>query len=232
MCLKCLTYPPDTTMLVLEMGRERLVAGAVIVLALSGLSGTAWAETSITTSNTTDNVDTESGDAHVHNSMTSTTGQQGEGDEVSNEIQGDIDAQGEQSARTLSGAAVSGQVVGGVSEDDLSIDASNLSVDSTAQTGESNSDNDADILAGLVGEAIGDVNNESAGEINGGLDQGAHSVSGDAVTGQYIGAQTYSGDADVVVANVTEDSSSEAGDSEETNNAELSIGQFINGIEV
>ncbi len=213
------------------MGRGRLVAGAVIVLALSGLSGTAWAETSITTSNTTDNVDTRSGDARVVNELDSTTGQQGEGDAVANTQEGDTDAQADQSAQTLSGAAISGQVVGGVSEDDLLINANNATRDSSAQTGESQSDNDADIIVGLIGEAV-DVTNTSEGEITGALGQDAHSVSGDAVTGQYVGARTYSGNADVNVANVSENNTTESGTSDENNNGELSIGQFINGIEV
>ena len=221
-------------MLVLEMGRGRLVAGAVIVLALSGLSGTARAETSITTSNTSDNVDTESGDAHVSNDLDLQTGQQGEGtrDSVVNSQDGDTTADASQDAQTLSGAAVSGQVVGGVSTDDLLINANNAVRDSSAQTGSSVGDNNADILVGLIGEAIGDVINTSEGEITGALGQNAHSVSGDAVTGQYIGAQTYSGNADVNVANISENNNTESGTSDENNNGELSIGQFINGIAV
>jgi hypothetical protein len=224
-------------MLVNEM-RPRVLAAGMSVVLLSALSfalaAPALAETAITASNSSDNVDTQSGDATVINNNESSTGQFSEG-EAANTQAGDTTSDNAQDATTDSGAAISGQVIGGVSEDDLSINATNSAVDSTAFTGESLADNNADIFVGLIfgdEEGVDTGFNLSEGEIDGTLAQNADSNSGDAVGGQWIGAQSYNGTADIVLANTTENVQTGSGESEQDNVGDLDVGEFIFTVEV
>lgn len=207
----------------------------VLLSALSFvLAAPASAETAITASNTSDNVDTQSGDATVINDNESSTGQFSEG-EAANTQAGDTTSDNAQDATTDSGAAISGQVIGGVSEDDLSINATNSAIDSTAFTGESLADNNGDIFVGLIfGDELGvDTGfNLSEGEIDATLAQNADSTSGDAVGGQWIGAQTYNGTADIVLANTTENVQTGSGSSDRNNTGDLDVGEFIFTVEV
>ncbi len=225
-----------------------LVVGLVVALASLVFGQQAFAETSITSSNGGDNVNTKSGDATATNNSTAQVGQSSDGEtktqdatagEAANVQDGSNDADTSQQATTHSGAAISGQVIGGVSDDDLLINATNSVEDSTAETGESDGSNNADVLVGLVfgddansqdataGEAI----NVQDGDNDGSLSQDVDSTSGDAVGGQYVGARTYNGRADLVLSNSSEDVDTTSGTSDEDNIGVLETGLFVFGVE-
>src|SRR5687767_681404 len=71
-------------------------------------------------------------------------------DSADNAQAGDNSSDTNQGGEAGSGDAVAGQVVGGVSSGDTSIDATNLSEDTTAESGDVSGSNSAATFAGLT----------------------------------------------------------------------------------
>jgi hypothetical protein len=152
--------------------------------------------------------------------------------EASNEIDGDISSETQQSGSSSSGDAVGGQVVGVVSSGDASVDSTNRSEDVDIETGDANASNEADSATGQFAEVGLDVagSNEQEGDNSTDMGQTAAATSGDGVGGSVIGVVTSAGgSADVVAANTSEDVDIETGDTSADNFIESFTGQsYIN----
>lgn len=141
--------------------------------------------------------------------------------------EGDNDFDANQSATSVSGDGVAGQVLGVVSAGDTTIDASNVSTDVDVSTGEATTDNRAAAFVGLAAAsstAVGadidnvDANNIQEGDNSASLTQASEVVTGDAVAGQVAGVVTSAGGStDVVLDNVSEDADLESGDGDMVN---------------
>ena len=132
-------------------------------------------------------------------------------DDATNAQEGDNSGDTNQDGESASGDAVAGQVVGGVSAGDTSIDATNLSDGSSAESGDVSGSNSASTFAGLDAGSetvvAADVDSDSATNVQEGdndvsVDQNAEAIGGDGVGGQVIGAVTSAGGSlDIVAAN-------------------------------
>jgi hypothetical protein len=226
-----------------------LAAGMVAALLWSPVQ-IAMADTSITASNESDDSEIETGDVEATNSSSGHVGHQGGGstqvgaDDIDNEEavnvqEGDNEVDAEQSANTKSGDGVAGQVIGGVSSGDLSVDATNRSEDVEVETGDATSENTFDAFVGLSGAtstSIGasDIDNATATNVQEGdnevdLSQDSDAATGDAVGGQVFGAVA-SGNTDVVLANTSEDADATSGDSEQSSDADFLTGLAAAGV--
>jgi hypothetical protein len=169
--------------------------------------------------------------------------------QATNVQEGDNDNETNQDGRSSSGDAVAGQVVGVVSSGDTSLDATNLSHDVDAESGDAEGANTARSVTGTDSSSSGcppaatgraraqacpggaeaaDITNLIAvlvhlGDNTTSLDQSADVSTGDAIAGQVAGA-VVSGLADIVLANTSEDVDAESGDGEVTNLSETSVG--------
>ena len=208
------------------------VAGQVIGVVTSA-GGTA----DVVASNTSEDVDIETGDAE---SDASAAGFAGLNDSSATSVtaasintvatatnvhdSGDS-ASASQTGTSASGDGVGGQVIGVVSAGDASVDATNGSEDVDVESGDAETDQTAAGFAGLnsatdttfvtaasvrnVGSAV-NVQDESN---SASASQTATSSSGDGVGGQVIGAVTATGgSADIVAANTSFDTDVESGD--------------------
>jgi hypothetical protein len=168
---------------------------------------------------------------------------------ATNVQEGDNDNDTNQEGRASSGDAVAGQVVGVVSSGDTSLDATNLSRDVDAESGDAEGANAARSVTGTdssdrgcppaaTGRALAqacpdgaeaaDIANLIAvlvhlGDNASSLDQSADVSTGDAIAGQVAGA-VVSGLADIVLANTSEDVDAESGDGEFSNLSEVAVG--------
>ena len=164
---------------------------------------------------------------------------------ATNVHEGDNDGETDQDGNADSGDAVVGQVAGAVSSGDTSIDATNLSEDSSAESGDVEGSNEINaVVANVVSESgcpepatapptpgavdcpdseASDIDSEAARIVHEGdneldAEQDLSLNSGDAVGGQVIGAVTAAGgSADIVAANTSRDVEAETGDAEGEN---------------
>lgn len=222
------------------------VGGQVLGAVVNGGS------TDITAANRSEDVDIETGEVDAANELAAfvglnasagglavglgvdpdtTTGTAGAADVANsngvNVQEGDNDFDASQSATSISGDGVAGQVLGVVSAGDTTIDASNVSTDVDVSTGEATTDNRAAAFVGLAAAsstAVGadidnvDANNVQEGDNSASLTQASEVITGDAVGGQVAGVVTSAGGStDVVLDNVSEDADLESGDGDMVN---------------
>ncbi len=222
-----------------------LLAGIIAVL-----PSTAFADTDVTASNESADNETESGEASASNDGSAFVGLEGggstgadaeeadvESSNGTNVQEGDNELDVSQDATSTSGDTVGGQVIGAVVSGDLTVDATNLSEDIDAASGDANSTNDFSAFVGLsnasetaIGADVNDVDatNVQEGDNSADLSQRTDAVTGDAVGGQVFGA-TVSGTTDAVLANTSEDADVTSGDADEVSDSELFTGLLANG---
>jgi hypothetical protein len=208
------------------------VAGEVIGVVTAG-GGSA----SVVAANTTRDSDVTTGDAEATNDVAAFIGlNDGDSslnisdvtnscltDACDNVQNGDNRLSGSQTAASKSGDGVGGQVLGVVSAGATSLDASNTTADSSVDSGDSRSSNDAGYFVGLNdvdgSTNIADITNTSADNLQDGRNtrtftQTADATSGDSVAGQVSGVVTSAGgSASVVLANTSSSIDSTSGDS-------------------
>src|SRR5687768_17993985 len=142
--------------------------------------------------------------------------------------EGDNRGSTRQGGRAGSGDAVGGQVSGVVSSGRTSVDATNVSRDSSVESGEASGTNTSRSLVGLASNpetdisvgsadlsfiAVDDAGNLQEGDNSQTLNQSANASTGDGVAGQVIGVVTGAGgSASVVAANTTTTSDAQTGD--------------------
>ena len=173
---------------------------------------------------------------------------------ATNVHEGDNDGETDQEGDGNSGDAVVGQVAGVVSSGDTSIDATNLSEDSSAESGDVEGSNEINaVVANVVVEEecpqptseppitpgaadcpeAEDIDSEAARIVHEGdneleADQSLSLNSGDTVAGQVIGAVTAAGgSADIVAANTSRDVEAESGDAEGENDINALAANFV-----
>jgi hypothetical protein len=206
------------------------VGGSVI-----GVVTSAGGSADVVAANTSEDVDLETGDADADNDAAAFVGLNGTGTLVAaadvfnasatNVQEGDNDFSADQSAESASGDAVGGQVLGVVSAGDASVDATNSSEDIDAETGDTFAANSVAAFVGLTAGSdtattAADILNGAAANVQEGDNeaesvQAAQAASGDSVGGQVAGVVTSAGgSADLVLANTSEDSDAETGDSD------------------
>jgi hypothetical protein len=229
--------------------RTKLIAAALAgILAL--FPAAALAETTIVTSNSSDDTETKSGDADASNSGSAFVGHQGGGStdvggaditsgQATNVQEGDNDLDADQSATASTGDTVGGQVIGAVTDDALSVDATNLSEDIEATSGDADADNTFDAFVGLsaaTGTSIGAADivsgsgtNVQEGDNDADVDQFSQADTGAAVGGQVFGAVA-GGPSDIVLANTSTDAETESGDSDQDNDSDVFTGLAAAGI--
>jgi hypothetical protein len=222
---------------------------ATVVSGLSLAGAAVRADTDITTANSSDDTETDSGDAAATNNGTAFVGHQGgdgetdieasdiDNDNATNVQEGDNEVEANQSATSESGAAVGGQVIGGVSSGDMTINATNSSTDVEAETGDADSSNDFAAFVGLtagsdtaVGADItnGDATNVQEGDNDAEVNQASTAVTGDGVAGQVLGAVS-AGTTSVTLANTSEDADATSGDSTQEDDAAVFTGLTATG---
>jgi len=231
------------------MSRLQKIFTAALIAGLVVLPAVASAETSITTSNSSDDTETTSGDATADNSAATQVGHNGGGDsdidssDIDNENatnvqEGDNDVSADQSATSESGATVGGQVIGAVTDGALTVDATNSSTDVDAESGEATSSNDFSAFVGLNAASAttvsadvvnGDATNVQEGDNASDVNQRTEAVTGDAVVGQIVGGSS-GGPMDIVVANTSDDADATSGDSDENSSADGFTGLLATGI--
>ena len=210
----------------------------------------AAADTSITASNESEDSEVESGDVEATNSSSGFAGHQGggsnqvgaqdiESDQATNVQEGDNDVDGEQNATARSGDGVGGQVLGGVSSGELSVDATNRTSDVDVETGDATAENSFAAFVGLhagsdtVVDAAdifsGSAANVQEGDNEADVSQDSLAETGDAVGGQVFGAVS-SGASDVVLANTSEDSDATSGDADQNSTSTTFSGLAAAGI--
>jgi hypothetical protein len=118
----------------------------------------------------------------------------------------------------------------------LTIDATNLTASSNAQSGDADAVNSSAAFVGLAfgsSTSIGTADltlasgalNAQEGDNSGDVDQVQNASSGDAITGQIVaGVTSAGGTADIAQANTSTDSSSTSGDSSEHGSSALFVG--------
>jgi len=206
------------------------VGGSVI-----GVVTAAGGSADVVAANTSEDVDIETGEATAENdgayfvglnNATSTVNIAADIDTIQNAVnvqEGDNDLSADQAADAASGDGVGGQVIGVVSAGDASVDATNLSEDVDIVSGDSEALNDAAAFVGLnqsnTVTITADITNITASNVQEGdndksVSQTADASSGDAVAGQVAGVVTSAGgSAEAVLANTSEDTSVESGES-------------------
>jgi hypothetical protein len=232
------------------------VTGDAVAGEVTGVVTAAGGSASVVVANDTERSDALTGDSTASNDLHAFTGllnDEGNDGDANNILASQADGsacnaphspsceqaqngantfRGTQSANATTGDAVAGQVNGVVAGGRTSLDARNTTLDSSATSGDSTSDNTARAFTGLLNaEDNNDVNvlasqaADSAcngsdrcdqaqnGSNRGSLSQTAQANSGDAVAGQVSGIVTSAGgSASVVVANTTERTDSLSGD--------------------
>jgi hypothetical protein len=219
-------------------------ASIALLIALFGLlAGVARADSDITTANSSEDTETTSGDSNAVNNGTAFVGHQsGEGadvdasdiesDSANNVQEGDNDLEADQTATSESGAAVGGQVIGGVSSGDLTVNATNSSEDVDVTTGDADSTNSFAAFVGLItgdDAAIasdilsGAASNLQEGDNDADVAQESTATTGDGVAGQILGATT-AGTASITLANTSDDTDADTGDSSQDSSSALFTG--------
>jgi hypothetical protein len=173
---------------------------------------------------------------------------------ATNVQEGDNDGETDQEGEGTSGDAIVGQVAGAVSSGDTSIDATNRTEDSSAESGDVEGRNDIDaVVANVVHEGCpppaaapppptpgaadcpeaSDIDSEAAQIVHEGdnqldAEQSLSLNSGDTVAGQVIGAVTSAGGStDIVAANTSRDVEAESGDADGENNVDALAANFV-----
>ena len=160
---------------------------------------------------------------------------------ATNVQEGDNEHSSDQSGEAQSGDAVVGQTAGVVSSGDASVDATNSTEDSEAETGDAQGHNSVSTVVGLINSGCGaaitvdicpaaDVTNVLGTNVQEGDNvaetvQAATVASGDGVAGQVVGLVA-SGTADLVMANGTESSDIETGDADFNNESAATVLHF------
>jgi hypothetical protein len=230
-----------------------LAAATAALLTFGPLTVVARADSDVTASNDSGDVEGSSGDATATNSDSAFVGQHSGGGEAdvsssdvnnsgsaSNVQEGDNDLDVDQTVNVKSGDVVGGQVIGGVSAGDLRIDATNSSEDVDLESGDAKGSNSAAAFVGLlnssstsVGAAAdifnaGSATNVQEGDNSGDIDQEQNVSTGDVVGGQVVGAVTSAGGAaDLVLANTSTDADAESGDSRSDADQALFVGLAV-----
>lgn len=214
---------------------------------------TASAESDVRTSNSSENTETESGDANASNSSggfvghnnssnTNVRAQDVNNSTGTNVQEGDNSAEVNQTATAHSGDAISGQAVGASGGGDVTVNASNSTIDSSATTGDANANNS---LATFIGLAVGssttitaDITNVTAtnvqeGDNTGRFDQTADAVTGDGITGQIVAPIASSGGSvSITAGNETIDSEVDTGDATSANDLAAFIGLNVSTLTI
>ncbi len=195
------------------------VAGQVVGVVSAG-------DTSVDSTNRSEDVDVETGDADAFN-QTEADVQQFNNTGGENELEdgADISSDVSQAADATSGDGVGGQVIGVVTSAGGSADvvAANTSEDVDIESGDAFADNFLDVgVAQFNVEGTGD--NEADGDISGEFAQQATTASGDGVGGQVIGVVS-AGDASIDATNDSSDVDIETGESESFNYIDSIVGQ-------
>ena len=217
-----------------------------------GLVAFRAADPSIVASNTTDGVDVSTGEADGTNDSAAFVGLNStdEGPFIAADItgtctttdcdniqEGDNRISSRQGASVHSGDGVAGQVIGAITNDDTSVDATNHTTDSSVDTGDAGADNSAAYFAGLnssefgpsitasdiVGSCVDECDNVQEGDNRVSTAQTAHATSGDGVAGSVIGVVS-TGDVSVAAANSTRDTDITTGDADATNDLAAFVG--------
>ena len=177
----------------------------------------------INATNSSSGVNARTGDADGENSSDSFTGlsNEEEGEDGANIQTGDNDADVHQSASATTGDAVGGQMIGVAgASGDVTINATNVSEDVDLFSGDADSENDADIVVGLIG-----ASNVQEGDNSGDVFQSASASSGDGVGGQLIGVQApRARSTDITVRNESRNADIFTGDDDEHNSDETFVG--------
>jgi len=164
-----------------------------------------------------------------------------------NTQEGDNRSGTDQSGEATSGDTVAGQVAGVVSGGSTSVNATNSTDHSDAESGDATGSNSATNIVGDVGTTscgsliVADACsadlvvtspavNAQEGDNSNGTDQTASTVSGAAVAGEVVGVVTGAGgSADVVLANSSTFSDVQTGDSRFFNDSTLFVGLSLSG---
>jgi len=246
------------------------VGGEVIGAVTSGGSS------SIVAANTTRNSDITTGDANASNHADITVGQDASGitnadsvtgceafctvtavvnsaATVANNQTGDNRGRSTQAANASTGDGVGGQVIGAVTSGGASsIDARNLTEDSSVTSGDANASNDPTMRVGqnasgvantvaiqgclafcvetLTAAVNADVSNTQVGDNRGTASQSANASSGDGVGGQVIGAVTSGGASSIVADNTTRRTDVTTGDADSSNSGTIAVGQNASAV--
>jgi hypothetical protein len=197
-------------------------------------------DASVDATNSSTDVDVETGGADADNEASPFTGQDYfnlglQEQEGENELDGDNSTDLNQAASATSGDGVGGQVAGVVTSAGGSADvvAANTSDDVDVETGDSSATNFSDTFVGQsyvnLGGLLGGDYNYQTGDNELEADQTAAAASGDGVGGQVLGVVS-AGDASVDATNATTDSDVETGDADADNFATPFVGQlYFNG---
>jgi hypothetical protein len=201
--------------------RRRTLLGILLAGAVALLPAVAFADTEITTANSSEDSEVSSGDASSHNSGTAQVGHSGgsstqdgastvdESDDaqgadiVNNQAdnvqEGDNELEAEQNATASSGDTVGGQVIGAVVEGNLTADATNLSSDVDLSSGDADSDNNFAAFVGLTSGsstnlgAADDILNNTANNVQAGDNSSDILQNTDASSGDAVGGQIFGG---------------------------------------
>jgi hypothetical protein len=245
---------------------RRLIAAALTIPALIfalGMAAHAQAPspqpgTNVNQNNTSDGSDAGSGSAGASNNTSGSAGSQSNGGGDAQAIDGNNsggviqdgnnESSAEQQGTARSGDAVAGSQVTGVvsSGGDVTINATNTSEDSEAESGEASVTNGGTVFSGnrvngldcpdapaapasISGEAGGCIIQDGSNAAD--ITQSANSETGDAVAGgQVLGVVASDGTTDVNANNDSEDASSTSGDSlESSNSVRANVGNEVNG---
>jgi hypothetical protein len=162
--------------------------------------------------------------------------------QVQNAQEGDNKSSTDQSGEGGSGDAVVGQVAGVVSGGNTSVDATNGTDRSSAESGDATADNTS---TGLVGHNVTgtcgstadcpfadtfspQATNIQEGDNKSNVNQDATALSGSAVAGGVVGVVTSSGgSADLVLGNGTANSDAATGDAKFSNDSSVRAGLFV-----
>ncbi len=184
-------------------------------------------DTSVDSTNRSENVDVESGDAEGSNTVTATVGQVVEGTGENELDGGDISNDVGQAADASTGDAVGGAVIGVVTSAGGTADivAANTSEDVDVETGDAFADNVIDLADTDVGQLTDSGDNEADGDISNEYAQAATTASGDGVGGQVLGVVS-AGVTTVDATNSSTDVDIETGESESFNFIDSIVAQL------
>ncbi len=218
------------------------VGGQVIGIVSAG-------DTSVDSTNASEDVDISSGDTATENLAANFTGQNGEAEtlavrtddvdanEASNAQDGDNSTDMVQAAEATSGDGVGGSVIGVVTAAGGSADVvtANTSQDIDVDTGDGTADNALQTIVGqdtannvFVGDVFGAATNAQDGDNDLSSDQSASSGSGDGVGGLVVGIVS-AGETSIDATNRSEDVDISTGDTTSDNEVASVTGQNDSG---
>ncbi len=216
---------------------KMVLATATAALLTFGPAAVVRADSDVTASNDSGNVDGSSGDATATNNDSAYVGQHSGGGDTdisssdvnnsgsaTNVQEGDNDLDVHQTVNVKTGDVVGGQVIGAVSAGNLTIDATNSTENADLESGDAKGSNNLAAFVGLLASSSTNVgtdifNNGSATNVQEGdnkadVSQEQNVQTGDVVGGQVVGAVTSAGgSADLALANTSTDVDTTSGDS-------------------